>query len=522
MGLELRSVDASTKSWKPGFAEDELEALKRFGAYLEQHRDEVRTRVTATAPQALAAGKTESDRSARLEQRALQGVEWGPYVENLQVQGQRYADAGIDLREWFPLVRGAKSILLPKALIEFRDDHDALRQVILGMELHIDNAMALVAGAYLTRKRQLLAEARQNLELFERMFEHASLGMRIFEWESPPDPGSFRLIALNEAAAVIAGAPVDGLRDREVGKMLAEFAPHVMQTDVPQRYARCMREGEADVWEMSTKRDGRRADYSLQCFRLSEQYLGVVYEEISERKHMQRKIARYVRDLERSNRELDDFAYVASHDLKSPLRDIQNLSSWISEDLADTLPDASARHLQQLRERTGRMERLLEDLLQYSRAGRVVPASERHTVRAAISSALAIVAPPEAFTVEVEGDDPVLFGPRPPLEVIIRNLVSNAIKHHDRDAGSVRILVEDGEDAIRLTVTDDGPGIPPQFHQRVFRMFQTLKPRDEVEGSGIGLSIVSKIVDHFGGTVSLESSGERGAAFSFPWPKSVE
>jgi signal transduction histidine kinase len=115
---------------------------------------------------------------------------------------------------------------------------------------------------------------------------------------------------------------------------------------------------------------------------------------------------------------------------------------------------------------------------------------------------------------------PKLYTERVPLETVLRNLVANAIKHHDRpQEGVVHISIEDLEDWVAFSVADNGPGIPPQHHERIFQVFQSLKPRDQVEGSGMGLAIVKKTVESQGGQIEVESDVGQGATFRFTWPK---
>ena len=225
-------------------------------------------------------------------------------------------------------------------------------------------------------------------------------------------------------------------------------------------------------------------------------------------------------ELERSNRELDQFAYVASHDLKAPLRAIENLAVWVEEDAAADLPADSRRHLHTLRGRVTRMERLLDDLLAFSRAGRDMGGAEQIDTAQLIREVVDLVAPPGGFSVEVVGPLPTVISPRAPLEMVFRNLIGNAIKHHDRPEG--RVVVRAGADAppgyAAFEVADDGPGIAPAYHERIFGIFQTLRPRDEVEGSGVGLAVVKKAVEARGGNILVESEEGRGATFRFTWP----
>lgn len=232
---------------------------------------------------------------------------------------------------------------------------------------------------------------------------------------------------------------------------------------------------------------------------------------------LEERVRQRTAELERSNRELDQFAYVASHDLKTPLRGITQLAQWISEDAEALLPAASKVHLTKLRTRIQRMEKLLDDLLAYSRAGRYAYIKEKVETSTLVQSLAELLAPP-AFRVTVDSTMPTLVTQRVPLETVLRNLISNAIKHHDRADGHIHVATQAQAGVIKFTVRDDGPGIDSSFHARIFGMFQTLKPRDAVEGSGIGLAIAKKIVEHQGGSISVESNPGQGASFHFTWP----
>jgi PAS domain S-box-containing protein len=234
---------------------------------------------------------------------------------------------------------------------------------------------------------------------------------------------------------------------------------------------------------------------------------------------LEERVAERTAELERSNRELDRFAYVASHDLKAPLRAIDNLSKWIEADAQDVLPPGSRAHLVKLRGRVQRMERLLDDLLAFSRAGRVQHAAEHVHTSTLARSVFDLLAPPPEFRLVVNVDLPDLMTQRVPLETVLRNLMGNAIKHHNRADGSIYVSARDLEDWVEFCVRDDGPGIAPNFHERIFELFQTLQPRDQVEGSGMGLAIVKKTVESMGGAIRVDSAAGQGAAFYFTWPK---
>lgn len=231
------------------------------------------------------------------------------------------------------------------------------------------------------------------------------------------------------------------------------------------------------------------------------------------------RVAARTYELERSNRELDRFAYVASHDLKAPLRAIDNLSTWLQQDAFDLLPAPSQEHLQKLHGRVRRMEKLLDDLLAYSRAGRMQHAWQDLDSGALVRSVFDLLSPPASFRLVVQEPMPLLYTQRVPLETILRNLIGNAIKHHKRIDGQVQVsAVWAGPETVEFSVQDDGPGMAAEYHDRIFELFQTLQPRDQLEGSGMGLAIVKKTVESSGGAISVESEEGKGTCFRFTWP----
>jgi PAS domain S-box-containing protein len=244
--------------------------------------------------------------------------------------------------------------------------------------------------------------------------------------------------------------------------------------------------------------------------------------DISDRKQMEFRLAQQAQDLLRSNEELEQFAYVASHDLKAPLRGIENLVSWIEEDLESSLTGDTRTNMDLLKSRVRRLESLLDDLLAYSRAGRGDTASDLVDTKELVGEIALLVSPPPGFSIVGGETLPTLQTARVPLTQVVQNLISNAIKHHDRpENGHVWIEALTLPHAVEFTVTDDGPGIPERFRERVFGMFQTLKPRDEVEGSGMGLAIVKKLIERQGGKLWLtEGRSGRGLSVHFTWPHS--
>ena len=226
-----------------------------------------------------------------------------------------------------------------------------------------------------------------------------------------------------------------------------------------------------------------------------------------------------IAQLETRNRELDQFAYIVSHDLKAPLRGIESVSRWIEEDMGADLPPHIQEFLALMRRRVGRMEHLISGILALSRVGRAAETLERVDVAGLLADVVDDVTPPAGFRVKLPPQLPVIVTNRTALGQVFSNLLSNAVKyHHHPETGSATLTWRASPQHHIFTLTDDGPGIAPAYHERIFQIFQTLQERDTVESTGVGLAIVKKIVERQGGTVTVASEEGHGAAFTFTWP----
>jgi len=224
-------------------------------------------------------------------------------------------------------------------------------------------------------------------------------------------------------------------------------------------------------------------------------------------------------ELKRSNKELNDFAYVASHDLKAPLRGIMQLSAWIKEDIEDFANEDTKSNLNLLMNRTSRLEKLLEDLLDYSRIGRKTEDLQSIDTKELVLNVFDLQDPSDNIKLNCQEVMPVINTAVSPFETIIRNLIGNAVKHNDKTEGVINVTAQEFPKYYQFSVKDNGPGIPVRYHDQIFELFKTLRPRDEVEGSGMGLSIIKKLLDYHNGSIVVESDGSNGPCFTFTWPK---
>lgn len=378
----------------------------------------------------------------------------------------------------------------------------------------------------ITARKQAEEELRRSEERYRYLFEAMDEGFCVLEmlFDAQGEPVDYRFLELNPAFERYTGL------QQAVGKTALELVPDLEKHWV-EIYGSVALTGKPLRFEQGSAAMGRWFDvYAFRVGDPTSHRVALLFKDITadkvaaEQLHtlnatLEQRVQERTAQLERSNRELDQFAYVASHDLKAPLRGIEHLATWIADDAQHILPAGSRAHLTKLRERVQRMERLLNDLLAYSRVGRRDGTPETVDMTALINDTVALLAPPAGFTVLTLGELPALVTPKTPLAIVLRNLIGNGIKHHHQPAsGKVEISVQPRGAFVEFCVRDNGPGIDPQYHERIFGVFQTLQPRDHVEGSGMGLALVKKTVEYRGGAVRVESTGREGTAFYFTWP----
>ncbi|MEM9386087.1 MAG: ATP-binding protein [Pseudomonadota bacterium] len=331
-----------------------------------------------------------------------------------------------------------------------------------------------------------------------------------------------RILALNPAAEEFCGVTVDQAEGMLVSELFPDSAASHHAADLAAlrdgpRLGRIERYRKADGSSGWVRTD--RVPYSDPHSGEPRILLSSI--DVTLEKRYEDELQARTEELRRLNQELEEFVYAASHDLRSPLRAIAHLSAWLEEDLGPELKPESREHLNLMRSRVRRLDQLLTDLLAYSRAGRSRARLGDVHLRELVQSTFDLLGLQDRFTLETSGLDLRLRTAVTPLEQALRNLMDNAAKHHDRDRGVIGVSVTRRVGLLEFAVADDGPGIPQEHHERIFRAFQTLRSRDEVESSGMGLAILKKLVEYAGGAISLDSNpaaGARGATFRFTWP----
>ncbi len=241
-------------------------------------------------------------------------------------------------------------------------------------------------------------------------------------------------------------------------------------------------------------------------------------EEIERRKLTEDNLRHITMQLAESNRELDQFAYTASHDLRAPLQGIELLSQWIIEESHSLLPEKSRHHLDLLKKRVRRLDELISGILAYSRIKTSGGNLEEVDLNKMLDEIIDNLNAPKNIKITIDEIMPTLTTDKIALTQVFLNLISNAIKFHDKPHGHINIGYQAEDHFFIFYVKDDGPGIEEKFHEKIFELFKTLQSRDQTEGTGIGLAIVKKIVEKHEGKITVQSIVGKGSTFYFSWP----
>jgi PAS domain S-box-containing protein len=221
-------------------------------------------------------------------------------------------------------------------------------------------------------------------------------------------------------------------------------------------------------------------------------------------------------DRELMMRQLDNFVSHVTHDLKAPLRGISNVAEWIKTDLSETIDPATQKNLELMQLQVVRMQNLIDGLLDYAKSSDLSIGTETFKVEQLITEIVDSLTIPSSFILDLPTELPPITTNRILLSQVLTNLIGNAYKHHNRSAGKIRVTAEPQGKDWKFSVVDDGCGIAPENHERVFVIFHTLSDSSK-ENTGIGLSIVKKIIEERGGEIALESQLGAGATFHFTW-----
>ena len=377
----------------------------------------------------------------------------------------------------------------------------------------------------LTERKKLEAAQLETQNFLDSIVRHVPIMLFV------KDANALRFIRWNKAAEEITG-----LKEKDLlGKNDHDFFPKKQADFFNETDRNVINKGELQEVEeekIETRFKGTRILHTkkIPIFDLAGKplYLLGISEDITEKKKAEAKIlelnnalAIQVKQLEKINQELKDVTHIISHDLKAPLRGIEMVTEWLLTDCSKDLDETCRDNILAMKQRVMRLHNLIDGILRYAQIGRTAGEKEELNLNSLIPEIVDLIAPPANIQIMLETPLPVLIAEKAPLQQLFQNLISNAVKYNNKPQGVIKIGATETEASWQFYVSDNGPGIEKEYFQRIFQLFQTLQPRDEFESTGIGLTIVKKIVENFGGKIWLESEPGAGTTFYFTLPKQM-
>ncbi|HRV48837.1 MAG TPA: ATP-binding protein [Sedimentisphaerales bacterium] len=358
-------------------------------------------------------------------------------------------------------------------------------------------------------------DLKESLSLLKATLESTADGILVVD-------GRGKIKDYNEPFQRLWRLPEEVLATRDDDAALAAATPlltdpEAFVTRVRGLYSRPKEEGNGTLHF----KDGRVVEYYSKPQSVGDRITGRVwsFRDVTKAYRAKQEQDRLLHQIAAINEELSHFAYVVSHDLKAPLRGIKMLAEWLATDCRDRLGDDARENLDLLQNRVDRMHNLIDGILQYSRIGRITEDLVPVDLNALLPEIIDAIAPPEHITIRIDGRLPVIEAEKTRITQVFQNLLTNAVKYMDKPKGEVVVACSQDPDAWTFSVSDNGPGIEQKYFDRIFKIFQTLTPRDQFESTGVGLALVKKIVEQYGGRVWVVSQVGKGSTFCFTFPK---
>lgn len=376
------------------------------------------------------------------------------------------------------------------------------------------------------RSNDQLKQDLADLQMIEKLLRKSKAWSRaIFEGSS------IGIVLLNVSGVIIEANPaferITGYNSEELRDIGMHNITPSYEDDGDEQLFKELIEGKLDSYELEkryVKKDGSIIWANLKMSYIQNtgedfQFIIAMVEDITQKKVDEHKQQQLMKELEITNRELDGFAYIVSHDLKAPLRGIGSLAGWLVKDYDSKLDKEGKELIALITNRVERMKSFIDGILQYSRVSRISEIKTDLDLNNIINEVIEFILFPDNICIVFENKLPIINGYKIYMEQVFQNLISNSIKFMDKEKGEIRIGAVEKDDYCIIKVADNGSGIDKKYYDKIFQIFQTLQPRDKFESTGIGLSIVKKIMENCGGKVWVESQLGKGSSFYIKIPK---
>ncbi|WP_299361803.1 PAS domain S-box protein [Winogradskyella sp.] len=320
---------------------------------------------------------------------------------------------------------------------------------------------------------------------------------------------------VNQSFVEMSGYDEDELIGKKGGELLvADKSSEIIQKENQKRL-----KGQSNSYELTVKSKAGDIRYWLISgapnYDLKGNIIGSIgiHLDITELKNLEFQKEKLLHKLEKSNDELQEYAHIVSHDLKSPLRSIDALVSWIREDNKDKLDDRTQENFKLIQSTLEKMEHLISSVLEYSSIGFEASNNTQVNLNELINDIEQLLYIPDHITLKILRELPTVKVDKIKMQQVFQNLISNAVKYNDKEKGMIEIDVEEHKGMFKFSVKDNGVGIEKKYHDKIFKMFHALNKNKE--STGVGLSIVKKIIAHYEGDIWVESEINNGTTFYF-------
>lgn len=361
----------------------------------------------------------------------------------------------------------------------------------------------------IAKSEAITGDIKQSKELFRILFYRSPIGTYIIQ------NGHFQLV--NRQLAYILGYEEDEL----IGKPSLSFVLAEDKDVVRENAVRMLKGGSSLGYEFRIINKQAKIKWVMETvvpiyYRRKRATLGSLID-VTERKQMEERLQQITAEMQRSNTELEQFAYVISHDLQEPLRMVSSYTQLLAKRYSNKLDADADEFISYAVNGAKRMQTLLHDLLEYSRVGTrgkpFSPVNCEHVVEQAMANLKIAI---KECSASVSYDTlPTVIGDEGQLVRLFQNLIGNAIKFRKDEAPQVHITAQRRNNIVTFSIKDNGIGIDPQHSQSIFEIFRRLHTREEYPGTGMGLAICKKIVERHGGHISVQSQPEQGSTFYF-------
>jgi PAS domain S-box-containing protein len=523
----MYSINISNKAViSPNFSETDIETLKHYFEFNKRYYDTINNELRLELLEHPVFGplikmqtkdqqKEQNERSLELERAAIFDGKWDEYSKDLIAQGITYAKMNISYMDWYGLIKIYKDKLIRHIKNDFPASEQAIH-FIEGLTKFLDYAMYGIAEAYFAEKNNII---RANEERFRAIFEHSVDNILLID-------KNLIIVMINHDAGRFK-------KEEIIGKSLLDIQQPENIESLKNAIDSVLKNKTSIIFETEVTIEGEKIYYSS-SFSPIFNSIGEVYNlifisrDITAQKKaeietkdmnaaLEIKVNERTTELLRSNKELEQFAYISSHDLQEPLRTVVNYTDLLLKQYKGKLDKDADEYLDFIGEATKRMQELIRDLLDFSRIGKNKNKMEVDCDKLLIEILKDLDSSIKESNTEIHSEPlPILYGYYAELKSLFQNLISNAIKFRKKDIHPIiSITVKDKDTEWLFAIKDNGIGIDKKYYDKLFTIFQRLHNKEEYAGTGIGLAQSKKIVELHDGKIWLESELGKGSSFYF-------